>query len=109
MFFQGVPGGWFRQSSKCERLPLPVNVNSIEEMSEKGLPGGPWMKVPGKFNMQGPWRRVPGMSKKQAHCSGTVLVYVCVLNGHSSFVDHNATTLRNQGICQRKVFQGVTG
>ena len=54
------------------------------------------MKVPGKFNMQ-------------AHISGSILVYVCVLNGHSSSKDPNATALRNQGKCQGNVFQGVPG
>ena len=54
------------------------------------------MKVPGKFNMQ-------------AHPSGSILVYVCVLNGHSSSVDPNATALRNQGKCHGNIFQGVPG
>ena len=51
--FQGVPGGGFQDSSKCEHLPLPVNVNNTsytQEMSEKVLPGGHWRSFPGKFN-----------------------------------------------------------
>ena len=54
------------------------------------------MKVPGKFNMQ-------------AHHYGSILVYVRVLNGHSSSIDLNATALRNQGKCHGNFFQGVTG
>jgi len=65
-------------------------------MSEKGLPGGHWMRVPGKFN-------------KQAHISGSVLVYVRVLDGNDAIINKDATTLRNQGKCQRCFFQGVTG
>ena len=65
-------------------------------MSEKVLPGGPWMKVPGKFNMQ-------------AHQSGSILVYVCVLNVDGSNINIDAATLRNQGKCQRSFFQGVPG
>ena len=65
-------------------------------MSEKVLPGGHWRAVPGRFRMQ-------------AHRSGSVLVYVCVLNGHCSCADKNATALRNPGTCHRNFFQGVTG
>jgi len=55
MFFQRVPGRGLRESSKCEHLPLAVNVNNTaytQEMSEKVLPGGHWKKVPGKFKEQ---------------------------------------------------------
>ena len=57
--------------------------------------------------------RLPGNVKKQAHISGSILEYVCVLNVDGSTIimvdNENAATLRNQGKCQRSFFQGVTG
>ena len=73
------------------------NAAHTQEMSEKVLPGGHWMEVPGKF-------------KKQAHVAlGSVLENVRVLDGNVSTANINAATLRNHGKCHGKVFQGVTG
>ena len=96
--FQGVTGGRFQESSRSKHTPQTVNVNNAAqtwEMSAKGLPGH--------------WRAVPGRFRMQAHPSGSVLVYVCVLNGHGSCANPNAPALRNPGTCHRNFFQGVTG
>ena len=60
-------------------------------MSEKVLPG-----VPGKF-------------KRQTHIAGSVLIYVCVLDGNVTVIHKNAATLQIRGKGHGKVFQGVTG
>ena len=81
-FFQGVPGGGFQDSSKCEHLPLSVNVNNMlytQEMSEKVLPGGHWRSFPGKFKSE----RLP--------------------------IPVNVNDNTQQGKCQRNVVQGVPG
>ena len=116
----------FLRRSECHR---PAQSR---EMSRKRLPGGPWRKVLGRFKKRAltpcerEQQRTKGKcqrrffqgvtggrfqesSKRQTHIVGSVLIYVCVLDGNVTVDNIDAATLRNQGKCQRRVFQGVPG
>ena len=88
-----VPGRF-----KSEDLHHSVNVNertgrTCQRRFFQGVTGGRFLES----------------SKRQTHIAGSVLIYVCVLDGNVTVGNIDAATLRNQGKCQRRVFQGVPG
>ena len=80
-----VPGEFRKQAlTNCEREQQRTHVGKCQRRVFQGVTGG----------------RFQESSKRQTHiAAGSVLIYVCVLDGNVTVGNIDAATLRNQGKC----------